>query len=67
MSKFSWGHSFLSLNQGLLDAYADCKDAEEVIKAQDDFLAKEKEEELTRKSSAMDLPPSESDSSTDSD
>ena len=60
MSKFSWGHSFLSLNQGLLDEYAKCANADEVIKAQDAFLAKEAEEEAQRKSSEMDLPPTDS-------
>ena len=60
MSKFSWGHSFLSLNQGLLDEYAQCANADEVIKAQDAFLAKEAEEEAQRKNSEMDLPPTDS-------
>ena len=60
MSKFSWGHSFISLNQGLLDEYAKCANADEVIKAQDAFLAKEAEEEAQRKSREMDLPPTDS-------
>ena len=60
MSKFSWGHSFISLNQGLLDEYAQCSNADEVIKVQEAFLAKEAEEEAQRKNSGMDLPPSDS-------
>lgn len=34
MARFKWGHSFLSLNGGLLDAYAACATAAEVIEAQ---------------------------------
>ena len=66
MSKFSWGHSFISLNEGLLDQYADCKNAEEIIEVQETFLAKEKEEEQKRKNSAIDLPPTD-DSETETD
>ena len=65
LSKFSWGHSFISLNQGLLDEYAKCKDADEVIKAQEAFLEKEREEELKRKNADIDLPPTD-DSETES-
>merc|ERR1712018_127684 len=32
LNKFSWGHSFISLNEVLLDQYANCKDGDEVIK-----------------------------------
>ena len=66
LNKFSWGHSFLSLNQGLLDQYAVCKNAEEVIEAQETFLAKEKEEEEKRRNEDIDLPPTD-DSETESD
>ena len=66
LSKFSWGHSFISLNQGLLDEYAKCKDADEVIKAQEAFLEKEREEELKRKNAEIDLPPTD-DSETESE
>lgn len=39
LGNFKWGHSFLSLNKNLLDAYAACKDGAEVIEVQNDFLA----------------------------
>ena len=66
LNKFSWGHSFISLNQELLDLYANCKDAEEVIKAQDEFLRSEAEAEAKRRTSEIDLPPSaSSESETD--
>lgn len=39
LGNFKWGHSFLSLNRNLLDAYAACKDGAEVIAVQNEFLA----------------------------
>lgn len=39
MSKFSYGEEFLRINADLLDAYAACKDGDEVIKVQNEFLA----------------------------
>lgn len=62
LSKFSWGTSFLSLNQTLLDAYSLCKDGKDVVKCQNDFLAKEEEEQRARKD-ILDLPPSTSEES----
>ena len=43
LSKFSWGEGFFDLNRELLEAYARCKDAADVIKAQESYL-----EEATR-------------------
>lgn len=37
---FSWGHAFFEVNKGLLERYAECKDAEEVVKAQEAWLAR---------------------------
>lgn len=34
LSRFKWGHSFLSVNQELLETYAACSSSEEVIAAQ---------------------------------
>jgi|SRR5277367_4132145 len=36
---FSWGHAFFEVNKGLLERYAECKDAEEVVKVQEAWLA----------------------------
>lgn len=38
MSKFGYGEEFLRINADLLDAYAACKDGEEVIRVQNEFL-----------------------------
>jgi len=41
LSKFSWGHTFLELNDEPLRRYADCADSAEVVAVQDDYLADE--------------------------
>ena len=38
LSKFSWGHTFLELNEEPLERYADCADSTEVVAVQDDYL-----------------------------
>eukprot|EP00096_Caligus_rogercresseyi_P006669 TRINITY_DN2336_c0_g1_i1.p1 TRINITY_DN2336_c0_g1~~TRINITY_DN2336_c0_g1_i1.p1 ORF type:complete len:246 (+),score=69.88 TRINITY_DN2336_c0_g1_i1:226-963(+) len=67
MGKFSWGHSFIELNRELLETYSQCKDSEEIIKVQNEYLDKEKEELLKKKSQEyeMDLPPTYSSESSD--
>lgn len=44
MSRFKWGHSFLSLNKSLLELYAECSSAAEVIEAQNKHLQSMREE-----------------------
>lgn len=34
LSKFSWGHSFITLNEELLDLYSACENSQEVLKVQ---------------------------------
>ena len=41
LSKFSWGHTFLELNEEPLRRYADCADSTAVVAVQDDYLAEE--------------------------
>merc|ERR1711871_1368803 len=38
MAEFSWGEEFLSLNKQVLDLYASCKDAKEVVQKQNEWL-----------------------------
>jgi pre-rRNA-processing protein TSR3 len=38
LSKFTWGHTFLELNEEPLGRYADCADSGEVVAVQDDYL-----------------------------
>ncbi|CAI2187772.1 13468_t:CDS:2 [Funneliformis geosporum] len=44
LSKFKWGHSFLTLNGELLSKYVQCEDSIEVVKVQNDWLTHLKEE-----------------------
>lgn len=39
MSRFKWGHSFLKTNEELLELYARCKTATEVIEVQNGWLS----------------------------
>lgn len=41
---FSWGHAFFEVNMGLLKRYAECKDAGEVGKVQEAWLARLEQE-----------------------
>jgi pre-rRNA-processing protein TSR3 len=39
LSKFTWGHTFLELNDEPLRRYADCADSTEVVAVQEEYLA----------------------------
>ncbi|AQL43192.1 hypothetical protein BV210_10890 [Halorientalis sp. IM1011] len=41
LSKFTWGHTFLELNEEPLRRYAECTDSEEILDVQDDYLDRE--------------------------
>ncbi|MFD1585971.1 DUF367 family protein [Halorientalis brevis] len=41
LSKFTWGHTFLELNEEPLRRYAECSDSTEVVAVQEDYLADE--------------------------
>jgi pre-rRNA-processing protein TSR3 len=41
MAEFSWGHTFLELNEEPLERYADCADSAEVVAVQEEYLADE--------------------------
>ncbi|CAG8547578.1 4455_t:CDS:2 [Diversispora eburnea] len=44
LSKFKWGHSFFTVNGDLLNKYIMCKDSSEVVKSQNEWLDKIREE-----------------------
>ncbi|XP_012150809.1 18S rRNA aminocarboxypropyltransferase isoform X2 [Megachile rotundata] len=48
LGKFSWGHSFLELNEELLNKYSLCTNAEEIIAAQEKFLIEARQEKINR-------------------
>ena len=49
LSKFKWGHSFLSLNTDLLEAYSACGDGEGIIGVQNGYLREEGAKRSVRK------------------
>lgn len=49
LGKFSWGHAFVELNEDLLVAYAACTTSEEIIEAQEKFLANARQERAEKK------------------
>ena len=59
LGKFSWGHSFLELNEELLKIYSVCTSAEEIIAAQEKFLAEARQEKINR-NAVSDFPPTDS-------
>jgi len=66
LEPFNWGRAFLSINDELLRRYALCKDGAEVIAVQTAYLEEAREEDLSR-DRGMDLPPSCSSESEDSE
>lgn len=67
LNKFSWGHSFMKLNDELLDKYALCTSSTEVLAAQEEYLTAARKEREDR-NNAIDYPSSSSSSSeTDTD
>lgn len=43
LNKFNWGHSFLKLNEELLDLYAKCESSQDVIDVQQKYLTEVEE------------------------
>lgn len=48
LSKFSWGHSFLELNEEILDKYSACTDSISVVEAQNEYIKQTEEESRQR-------------------
>ncbi|XP_059616219.1 18S rRNA aminocarboxypropyltransferase-like [Phlebotomus argentipes] len=48
LSKFSWGHSFVSLNAELLEKYEKCTTAAEIVAAQNDYLENAQKEQAQK-------------------
>ena len=65
MEEFAYGEEFFKLNQEVLDIYASCKDADEVVERQNEWLESANEQQQNEKSDDPyhglpgDLPPSD--------
>lgn len=64
LSKFSWGHSFLELNNELLEKYSSCTSSKEILEAQDEYLRNAQAEKANRHD---DFFPTSSESSSDAE
>ncbi|TPX30081.1 hypothetical protein SmJEL517_g06267 [Synchytrium microbalum] len=49
MSKFTWGHGFYELNQGLFQEYASCTDSADIVRAQNAYMERELEASRRRR------------------
>ncbi|WPT12998.1 Ribosome biogenesis protein TSR3-like protein [Picochlorum sp. SENEW3] len=78
LSRFKWGHSFFALNEELLELYAACTNAEQVIQAQNSYLESMAEQDRQNAARAeehagdgyldgLDLPPSDDSYSSSED
>lgn len=67
LSKFSWGHSFITLNETLLNKYAQCKDNTEVLATQNEYIEQAEKERADRRAAATDYPPAWSSSSSETE
>lgn len=54
LGKFVWGHGFFSLNQELLDAYANCENGKQVVDVQNEYIETCEQEVKERKESGYD-------------
>ena len=59
LQEFAWGEEFFRLNEAVLDLYAACKDAAEVVKAQNEWLAAQEEAQIAQHAAFVELPPSD--------
>ncbi|XP_013118309.2 18S rRNA aminocarboxypropyltransferase [Stomoxys calcitrans] len=66
MGKFSWGHSFLELNETLLKRYAACKTSEEIVHVQNTYISEE-QEARNKPKDYKEFYPTSSSSSSDED
>jgi pre-rRNA-processing protein TSR3 len=61
LEDFAWGDEFFRLNEGILDLYAACKNAEEVVQVQNDWLQAQEELQKAQHETYAELPPSDDD------
>jgi pre-rRNA-processing protein TSR3 len=59
LSEFAWGEEFISLNRQVLDIYAACKDADDVVQKQNEWLEQAQKQKAEDYDRVVDLPPSD--------
>lgn len=65
LNKFSWGHSFIELNEELLEAYAKCTSSKEILEAQNKYIETAQKERERSRDMAVDFPSSSSSESSE--
>ncbi|XP_050300823.1 uncharacterized protein LOC126739265 [Anthonomus grandis grandis] len=66
LDKFSWGHSFIDLNEEILEIYSNCKDSQEVVQEHIKYIEKQQQLQQERQASS-DFPPSSDSEETSSE
>lgn len=61
LQEFAWGDEFLRLNEAVLDLYANCRDAAEVVQVQNEWLAAQEKAQIAQHAEFVELPPSDDD------
>ncbi|KAG7372680.1 ribosome biogenesis protein [Nitzschia inconspicua] len=61
LQDFSWGDEFFHLNQQVLDIYANCKTADEVVQKQNEWLELQQKQDQADKQEEDLLPPTDDD------
>ncbi|KAK8941832.1 hypothetical protein KSP40_PGU008531 [Platanthera guangdongensis] len=67
LSKFKWGHSFLSLNRDLLKAYSKCENGAEMISVQNSWLSDNSKSHKSTTDKGIDKKPDKTNAGSDSD
>lgn len=53
LEKFSWGHSFIDLNGELLEIYSNCTDSQSVVKAQNQYIEQEQQQQISNRNGML--------------
>ena len=59
LQEFAWGDEFFHLNDGILDLYASCTDAAQVVQVQNEWLAAQEQAQEAQHAAFVELPPSD--------
>lgn len=55
LDKFSWGHSFIELNEELLELYSNCNDSQSVLVAQNQYIEQEQQKQISNRNGKFSL------------
>ena len=67
LQDFAWGDEFFRINEAVLELYAACKDAAQVVQVQNEWLEAQERAQEAQHAEFMELPPSDDDEYYDED